>query len=351
MAIVGKAVRLSSAAPLLSSYFRQAPHGSATTVSYRRSPTFNSFISTGRDSGALALLRDIVMPVWSHGNVQHLGQNLEKAFDQQGRQKNEAIRSVQIIGHGNHGFVDAGDGAWNDTDGGSIQLRNEWVWAPIFEKLRAPAFLYMRADPKLPPIPMYRGVNFLSCSTAGGDGRLLMQRIADIGGLAVHAYTGLVFVNRLYYFLEPGAKAACCIPSDASAVSREHYRPDSNWEEPLLPSLHGLAGHDFVAAALADGGFAQSLHVVASSWHGLGETHISGVNAERVLAKVFSVGPYRKDGEIIGSHSLTLVVERQGEAPLTIQVVGNRIAVTSEGLAFFVDHGLKAELLSLGVEY
>lgn len=57
------------------------------------------------------------------------------------------------------------------------------------------------------------------------------------------------------------------------------------------------------------------------------------------------------DGEIIGSRSLKLVVERQSEAPLTIQVVGNRIAVTSEGLAYFVDHGLKAELSSVGVEY
>lgn len=351
MTILGKGVDFLATAPLLSSYFRQAPSGSASTVSYRRSPTFHAFISTGRDSGALALLRDIIMPVWSHGNVRHLGANLEKAFDQRGSAKNGASHSALIIGHGSHGFVDAGDGAWNDTDDGSIQLRNEWLWASFFERLRAPTFPYMRGNRKLPPVPMYRGVNFLSCSTAGGDGRLLMQRIADIGGVVVRGYTGLVFVNRLYFFLEPGAKQACCIPSDASDVSREHYRPDSNWEEPLLPPLHGLAGQGFAAAAHADGWFANSLDVVASSWRGAGETHITGANAERVLAMVLSVGPYRKDGEIIGSHTLKLVVERQSEAPLTIQVIGNRIAVTSEGLAFFVDHGLKAELSSLGVEY
>ena len=52
-----KAADLLAAAPPLSGYFRQGPGGSAMTVTYKRSPTFHAFISTGRDSGALALLR------------------------------------------------------------------------------------------------------------------------------------------------------------------------------------------------------------------------------------------------------------------------------------------------------
>lgn len=351
MDIGAKGLDLLAAAPLLSSYFRQGPSGSATTVSYKPTPTFHAFISTGRDSGALALLRGIILPAWSHGSVRALGANLEKAFKDQPTRKNGMNHTAVIIGHGDHGFVDAGDGAWNDTEEGSIQLRNEWLWAPFFERLRTTTYPYMRGNRRLPPIPIYRSVRFLSCSTAGGDGRLLMQRIADLGGLAVYAYTGLVFVNRLYYFVERGAKQACCIPSDASVVAREHYRPDSNWEEPFLPPPHEAVGQRFEMAAFLESAFSRTVRVLVSSLHSGGEVQLTGADAERVVTKALSVGPFRKDGEFIGSYTLKLVVERQGSAPLTIQVVGNRIAITSEGLAFFVGAGLKAELTSLGVKY
>ena len=317
------------------------------SVSFERFPIWNAHVSKGPDFGALALLRRVLIPGFTHASLSELGSNLEGAYRKfPGESRN--YTSI-IAGHGTYAYVDTGDGAWNDSDDGSIQVRNEALWAPIFERLRTPVTWHDSGNPNVGRIPSFRGIQFLSCSTAAGNGRALMQRIADIGHLKVQAFSGLIFVNKHAWWMERYTRSPFCIPSDADAAVRAWFKPERQWEFQKLKS--SVVAEVVAQPALLEEAFSSMTTILASTGRGEPDVSISGADADRVLALTLSRGPFRRDGEIVGSYRLRLVVQRQAGAPLTIQVAGDRIAVTSDGLAFFVAGGLRAELERLGVRY
>ena len=158
-----------------------------------------------------------------------------------------------------------------------------------------------------------------------------------------------MILNKHAWWMERYTRSPFCIPSDADAAVRAWFKPERQWEFQKLKS--SVVAEVVAQPALLEEAFSSMTTILASTGRGEPDVSISGADADRVLALTLSRGPFRRDGEIVGSYRLRLVVQRQAGAPLTIQVAGDRIAVTSDGLAFFVAGGLRAELERLGVRY
>lgn len=76
---------------------------------------------------------------------------------------------------------------------------------------------------------------------------------------------------------------------------------------------------------------------------------VTGATAESLAAKLFYVGPFTMDGQFVGAALTNMRLEFTDKAPLTLGIIANRVAVASDGMAYFVDPALQLSLIELGL--
>ncbi|MCA1789202.1 MAG: hypothetical protein LC667_04900 [Thioalkalivibrio sp.] len=283
----------------------------------------------------------------THGSMAELGDNLVRALAEE--PPRHFHQTSWIIGHGNEGYVDVGQGQMGRSWLRSIDRDNEEVWGPQFERIRTePRVIQTGLGPTL----NYRSVWFLSCSTAAGsDGFWLLQRIADIGNLQVTAHTGLLYVNDRSMSFEPGSRQVCVLPRGHGIPERAHpCRLPGPWSAPQNPEK-SIGELKMTAMGFSPGMEAEDVtSVIVADQEGR-TTEFPADEAGPLLRMLFATGPFTTDGQIAGAVTAHVSVRYRSQPALEVDLVVDRIAMTSTGLSFFTAQGIEEVLVRSGARF
>lgn len=310
--------------PLLpSSTFFAAPPGSGSAIVVTGEPMANVSASTGREDGAVKLLSRYHAAGSRHGTTVELA---DKMIDFK--------RGFDVIGHGDLGSFETGDGQWGLTYEGTVASWSRSNWEEPLSRLKGVVaetrnrlgWLY-RSPPTL---------TIWACSTAQGPhGEEFIASLQEITERQIRVPTGLLYINRERWWIERGCRMKTFpLPGEWGRIDGTTEGAADIMDSSELTNAEGaesLPLRDTNAELFElNGDFVDANNVEAvlikSTRDGRPyETEVRGADAEALIDKVFHTENFEKNGFAPGKVTDSITIHYVDRQPVELSVFSRKL--------------------------